>query len=220
MSRPSSNRTPNERRLMDEFQRWLKVPDQEIEDDLHDDDDSKQLDDLVERLRHRPPETEFSVSSPAPASIEPWHERLLRGLLTFMASMLLFGLLAGGLALLGLPLLEDVTAEAACDTLVWYAYRRSLAYSLVAFSGGILGVSILVALPALAGREHRGLRHRMAVVATLVLAAAIASGEKERSLRARLGSLTNDMATIHGGWDPEATRRCMEPFETEEVQAW
>lgn len=219
MSRPQRDGAPNERRLMNDLQRWLRVPDHELEDDLHDDEDSKQLDDLVESLRQRSVVPKPPASSPAPAVLDPWHERLLRSLLTFMAGMLVFGLLAGGLALLGLPLLEGVTEDVACDTWVWYAYRRSLAYSLVAFSGGILGVSLLVALPALAGREHRGLRGRMAVVATLVLVAAIASGEKERALRAMLGSLTISMAAGQGAWDPEATQQCMEAFETDAISA-
>ena len=91
-----------------------------------------------------------------------------------MAGMLLFGFLAGCFALMGLPLLEDVTQDVACDTLVWFTYRQSLAYSLVAFSGGILGVSLLVAVPALdpiaVQGEGRG-RHllRMALVGELGL---------------------------------------------------
>lgn len=217
MSRTPSDRTPNERRLMDEFQRWLEVPDPEIDDDLHEDDDSKQLDDLVERLRQRESGTTPSTPSPPIVPLEPWHERVLRGLLIFMAGMLLFGFVAGGLSLLGLSLLEGVTEEFACDTLVWQAYRRSLAYSLVAFSGGILGISLLVALPALAGREHRGLRRRLAVVATVMLVAAVASGEEERVLRAMLGSLTTTMATTQGSWDSATTRRCMDLFERDEI---
>ena len=219
MSQVPNERIPNERRLMDEVQRWLRIPERELDDDIHD-DDSGELDDLVKRLRQRDPVGPTPSQPPATAPPEPWHERVLRGLLTFMAGMLLFGILAGGVALLGLPLLEDVNREVACDTLVWYAYRQSLAHSLVAFSGGILGVSLLVALPALAGREHRGLRWCLSVLATVLLVTAIASGEKERTLRTTLKTFTTAMATNQGTWDPDAKQQCLERFKTNEVRMW